>query len=68
MSVPSINEARNLGKKHGLYGVVILAITEDGEFGITSWGKTKLECAEMKGVGDLIEGLIKDRSVGAFRD
>ena len=51
MTKPTIAEARALGKKYGLKGVIILH--HDGELaGYASWGETRAECGWMRRLAD----------------
>jgi hypothetical protein len=50
-TTPSIDDARAIGKRYGLKGVVI--IHHDGDqAGYVSWGHTKTECTRMRGMAD----------------
>lgn len=65
MNPVSVTQARIIGKAHGLTKLVIIAIDQDsGEFGITTWGRTKAECRELAAwserVGDSVVAGIEE--------
>lgn len=64
---PQVAAARDFGGKFGFEQVIILGITRNGEFGMTSWGKTKSLCAHSKIVMDQIADKIDSGEFAEFK-
>ena len=47
-----IANARAAGERLGLRSVIVLQEVPDGQWGYTSWGKTKADCGRAKGIAD----------------
>lgn len=49
---------RNLGKYLRLRGVVLMAIDDDGNYGVVSYGRTRADCKELSRTCDAIADLV----------
>lgn len=47
MKAISINTAREIGKRSGAKRIAIIAIGDDGTYGVTTWGQTMADCRAM---------------------
>ncbi len=48
MTPVTVNEARDLGKSHGIDRLVIFAVNHDGKVAFTSYGKDRKTCQALK--------------------
>ncbi len=48
MTPVTIDEARDLGKRHGIDRLVIFAVNHDGKTAYTSYGKDRATCRALK--------------------
>lgn len=56
----TINDARALGKRLNVYGLLIVAIDDDGSVRVVSWGRTRRECDDMQPLGDEVMRMLVD--------
>ena len=55
----SLPQVRRLGETLGLRGLLAISFTNSGKFAVVSWGKNRIECNNMKEVGEKIAQLIE---------
>ena len=59
MDTVGLQRVRRLGEQYGLRGLLAISFTNSNKFAVVSWGKDKLECGEMRKVGEKIAQLIE---------
>ena len=48
MTPVTIDEARTIGKVHGIDRLVICAVSDDGKTAVTTWGKDMATCRALR--------------------
>jgi len=55
----TIEQAKQLGKKLGADGVIVLVFSDAGQFGYTSYGRDRKRCDRMYKLAEKIERQLK---------
>lgn len=60
----TVAAARTLGKRLGVWGLLIVAIDDDGTVRTVTWGRTRRECDAMQPLGDDVAQMLADGEIG----
>jgi hypothetical protein len=55
----TLDALRNLGRFLRLRGVVLVAVDDDGNYGVVSWGRTRDDCRVMSRTCDSMANMIE---------
>jgi len=59
----TLSALRNLRKYLRLRGVVLIAIDDDGHYGVVSWGRTRCDCKELSRTCDAVADRIEQGKI-----
>ena len=61
MKLFTIQAAADLTKAHGARGAIVIMFSNEGAFGVTSWGRTRRDC---RGLGRLVDVMVESLQNG----